>query len=109
MCDTLEGFDSTVDAITEAGGDGDAEATVADVNDAIDEFQADLQDVENEGDEVPAAVASALDSAATGLQDALADLADNESLNDAGSAVASAQSAVASAWTDLLNALDCSS
>jgi hypothetical protein len=64
-CDTLEGFDSTVDEITGAGGDGDAEETVGEVQSALEEFQSDLEDVEDEGDDLPSGVSSALDSAAS--------------------------------------------
>ena len=106
VCDTLEGFDSTVDEVTGTGGDRDGDTTVSDLEDAIDEFQSDLSDVQNDDNDLPEGVASALDTAARGLEDAISDLPTDEALDDAGAAIESARSALASAWTDMLDALD---
>jgi len=43
------------------------------------------------------------------LEDAISDLPSDETLAEAGDAVSSAQSSIATAWTNLLDALDCSS
>jgi hypothetical protein len=82
---------------------------VGDVEDAIDQFESDLDDVQDEDTDLPSGVESALRSAASGLQGAIDDLPSDETLDQAGDAVSSAQSALASAWSDLLDALDCSS
>jgi hypothetical protein len=108
-CDTLEGFDSTVDEITGEGDDSDADETVADVQSAIDQFQSDLEDVQNEDTYLPSGLEPAVDSAASALESAISDLPSNETLADAGSVVTSAQSSLATAWTNLLDDLNCSS
>jgi hypothetical protein len=108
LCPTLEALDPTVATLTGTGDDS-GDTTVADAKEAVSEFEQDLQDAQDDDNaELPSGVESALDSAAAGLQDALDDLADSEALEDAGDAVASAQTAIASAWTSLLEALNCS-
>jgi hypothetical protein len=109
VCDTLEGFDSTVDAITGTGGDSDADETVADVQSAIDQFQSDLEEVRNQDSDLPSGLESALDSAASALESVVSELPSEETLAEAGDAVASAQSSLATAWTNLLDELNCSS
>jgi hypothetical protein len=108
VCDTLEGFDSTVDEITSAEGDSDA--TVADIQEALDEFQADLEEVQNDDEtELPESLEAGLQAAASGLESLLDDLPSEEILTESSDAVASARSSIAEAWVELLDALDCPS
>jgi hypothetical protein len=108
VCDTLEGFDSTVDEITGAEGDGDA--TVADIQEALDEFQADLEEVQNDDEtELPEPLEAGLQAAASGLESLLDDLPSEEILSETSDAVASARSSIGDAWVELLDALDCPS
>jgi ABC-type glycerol-3-phosphate transport system substrate-binding protein len=109
LCGTLEGFDSTVDTITGTDGDSNADTTVGDVEDAIDQLEADLDDVETEGTDLPAGLDTALQSGADAIENAIDNLPSDETIAEAGDAVSSAQESVATAWSTLLDRLNCSS
>ena len=83
---------------------------MADIQEAFDEFQADLQDVQNDDEtELPEPLEAGLQAAASGLETLLDDLPSEEILSETSDAVASARSSIADAWVELLDALNCPS
>jgi hypothetical protein len=107
-CDALEELDPTVDRIAGTGSDSDADTTVAELEEALDDFGSELEQLQNEDTDLPPRLESGLQSAASALRSAVDSLASDEVLSEAGEAVTSARSAIGRAWTSLLESLDCS-
>jgi hypothetical protein len=83
--------------------------TVGDVQNAIDEVQSDLQDVQTSGADLSSSVKTALQTAFNNLQDKVEGLPSEETVAEAGSGVEDAVQQLDTAWTNALDALNCSS
>ena len=108
LCSSLESLDSTVEEITNADVDPET-TTIGDVEDALGEVQSDLQDVKTSGADLSSSLKTALQSAFNGLEDKVQDLPSDETLAEAGSSVEKAVQQLGTAWTNALDALNCSS
>jgi phage shock protein A len=108
LCSSLQSLDSTVTQIANADVDPET-TTVGDVQNAIDEVQSDLQDVRTSGADLSSSVKTALQTAFNNLQDKVEDLPSDETVAEAGSSVEDAVQQLDTAWTNALNALNCSS
>jgi hypothetical protein len=108
LCTSLESLDSTVDQITSADVDPET-TTIGDVQDALDQVESDLQDVQTSGADLSSALKTALQSAFNSLEDQVQDLSNDETVADAGSSVENGLQQLGTAWTNALDALNCSS
>jgi len=108
LCSSLQSLDSTVDQIKNADADPET-TTVGDVQDALGQVQSDLQDVQTSGADLSSSLKTALQSAFNSLEDSVKDLPSDETVADAGSSVEKEVQQLETAWTNALNALNCSS
>jgi hypothetical protein len=108
LCSSLQSLDSTVDQITSADADPDT-TTVGDVQNALGQVQSDLQDVKTSGADLSSSLKTALQSAFNSLEDSVQDLPSDETLAEAGSSVQKDLEQLGTAWTNALDALNCSS
>ena len=108
LCSSLQSLDSTVTQITDADVDPET-TTIGDVQNAIDEVQSDLQDVQTSGADLASSLKTALQTAFNNLQDKVQDLPSDETVAEAGSSVEDAVQQLDTAWTNVLNAANCSS
>ena len=108
LCSSLQSLDSTVDQIKNADADPET-TTVGDVQDALGKVQSDLQDVQTSGADLSSSLKTALQSAFNSLEDSLKDLPSDETVAEAGSSVEKEVQQLGTAWTNALNALNCSS
>jgi hypothetical protein len=108
LCSSLQSLDSTVDQITNADADPET-TTIGDVQDALGQVQSDLQDVQTSGADLSSSLKTALQSAFNSLDDSVKDLPSDETVAEAGSSVEKEVQQLGTAWTNALNALNCSS
>ena len=108
LCSNLQSLDSTVTQITDADVDPET-TTIGDVENALGEVQSDLQDVKTSGADLAASLKTALQTAFNNLQDTVQDLPSDETVAEAGSSVENAVQQLDTAWTNALDALNCSS
>jgi hypothetical protein len=108
LCSNLQSLDSTVTQITDADVDPET-TTIGEVENALGEVQSDLQDVKTSGADLASSLKIALQTAFNNLQDTVQDLPSDETVADAGSSVENAVQQLDTAWTNALDALNCSS
>jgi hypothetical protein len=108
LCGSLQSLDSTVTQITDADVDPET-TTIGDLENALGEVQSNLQDVQTSGADLASSLKIALQTAFNNLQDTVQDLPSDETVADAGSSVESAVQQLDTAWTNALDALNCSS
>lgn len=108
LCSSLDALQSTVNQVAGSGVDPDS-TTVGDVQGALDEIQSGVQDVQGAEADVSDSVKSSLQDAFDTYQSALDGISSDDTLAQAGDAVASAQSQFQQAWTDTLSQLKCPS
>ena len=73
------------------------------------QVQSDLQDVQTSGADLSSSLKTALQSAFNSLEDSVKDLPSDETVAEAGSSVEEEVKQLGTAWTNALNALNCSS
>jgi predicted phage tail protein len=108
LCSSLQSLDSTVTQITDADVNPET-TTIGDVENAVDEVQSDLQDVQTSGADLASSLKTALQTAFNNLQDTVKDLPSDETVAEVGSSVEDAVQQLDTAWTNALDALNCSS
>jgi phosphate uptake regulator len=109
LCSSLQSLDSTVTQITDADVDPET-TTIGDLEDALGEVQSDLQDVQTSGADLASSLKIALQTAFNNLEDTVQDLPNgDETVAEAGSSVEDAVQQLDTAWTNALDALNCSS
>jgi hypothetical protein len=108
LCGSLQSLDSTVDQITSADADPET-TTIGDLQNALGQVQSDLDDVQTSGADLASSLKTALQTAFNSLESSVEDLPSDETLADAGSSVESAVQQLGTAWTNALDALNCSS
>ena len=107
LCGSLQSLDSTVDQITNADADPET-TTVGDVQNALGQVQSDLRDVQTSGADLASSLKAALQTAVSSLENSVEDLPSDETLAEAGSSVEEAVQQLGTAWTNALDALNCS-
>jgi hypothetical protein len=107
LCSSLQSLDGTVTQITDADVDPET-TTIGDVENALGEVQSDLQDVKTSGADLASSLKTALQTAFNSLQDTVQDLPSDETVAEAGSSVEDAVQQFDTAWTNALDALNCS-
>jgi hypothetical protein len=105
---SLQSLDSTVDQITNAEADPET-TTIGDLQNALGQVQSDLDDVQTSGADLASSLKTALQTAFNSLESSVEDLPSDETLADAGSSVEGAVQQLGTAWTNALDALNCSS
>ncbi len=106
LCSSLDSLDQTVEQVAGSGIDPKT-TTVGDVQDALDQIESGVQDVQSAEGGLGNAVKSSLQSAFDDFKSALQDIPSDDTLSQAGQAVTTAQSDFAQAWNDMVSELQC--